>query len=73
MDVCAQYNSNSRLLSSFTPCGAVTYNANLTWTLEHGSGANAVSCYIKDYRGIGQQETGEDDNYGLVASAYMID
>ncbi len=72
MDACVQYNENRELIRSSTPCGAATYNASLTWTFLH-TGSNAANCFLRNARGVGQQEPFTTYvNYGVVPSGYMM-
>ena len=68
MDYCASRNDDLKISnSSEAKCGAVSYNANLTFAIDKW-GAN---CFIKTGRGAPYSDT-PGENYGLVASAYVL-
>ena len=65
MDECAQHNAN--LDRDELACHAVTYAANLTWSVSRLGG----NCFLKNARGAGYNGDPSVD-YSLMASAYML-
>ena len=64
MDRCDQWNSNA---TTETHCGAVTYNANLTYAIEKWQ----ANCWFKNARGVAYAGNW-DENHHLVESDYIV-
>jgi hypothetical protein len=63
-----RYNANR---NGQTPCKAVTYNANLTWTFDSIT-QGFVNCFTKTARGAGEWYA-PSDGESTLGSAYISD
>ena len=72
MDEWSQFNAHRRAVVNVDPhppqCQAVTYNVNLTHRFTYLD----YTCVLKDARGSGGRFDENDQNYALVASAYIV-
>lgn len=69
MDHCAAWNADMlKANSSGLMCGAVSYNANLTFAVNQWN----ANCFLKTTRAATPYTGTQNENYSLVGSAYVV-